>query len=49
MEINYTWDWTDFGIMFRFVKAWKHTDSYGFIDMQFGWLNVWIQIGKNIS
>ena len=46
MKINYIWDWSDFGIMFRVFKGMKYSNYYGIIDIQFGWLNIWIEVFK---
>jgi len=46
MKINFLWDWLDFGIMFRVFKHHRAGDYYASIDIQFGWLNIWIEIFK---
>jgi hypothetical protein len=46
MKVNLLWDWTDFGIMFRVFKNSKHGDYYMSIDIQFAWLNIWIETFK---
>lgn len=50
MKVNVLWDWSDFGIMFRVFKGMKYSNYYGIIDIQFGWLNIWIEVfKKNIN
>jgi hypothetical protein len=38
------WDWFDFGLMLRVFKNAIHTKHKVSIDIQIGWLNIWIQI-----
>lgn len=46
MEITFLWDWFDFGFMLRFFKNTKHGNYHMSIDIQFGWLNIWVQLIK---
>jgi hypothetical protein len=46
MKVNILWDWTDFGIMFRIVKGMGYSNYYSFVDIQIGWLNIWIEVFK---
>jgi hypothetical protein len=46
MKVNLLWDWTDFGIMLKVFKNSKHGDYYMSIDIQFAWLNIWIETFK---
>jgi len=47
MRLNFLWDWTDFGIMFRVFRNHKHREYYASIDIQIAWLDIWIEIIKN--
>jgi hypothetical protein len=39
----FIWDWYDFGIMLKINKQ-NNTGNYHFaIDIQIGWLNLWVQ------
>ena len=46
MKVNLLWDWLDFGLVLRVFKNHKVNDYQASIDIQIGWLNIWIEIYK---
>jgi hypothetical protein len=46
MKALLLWDWLDFGIVFKINTLMHHSNYYFAIDIQIGWLNLWVQFWR---
>lgn len=46
MNINFLFDWCDFGFVFKIFRNSKFCDYYLSIDLQILWFNLWITLFK---
>lgn len=44
MRILFLWDWLDFGLVLRIYKNTSFSDYRMSLDIQLGWLNIWITL-----